>query len=206
MVKHNNVIANGHFHKDWQRYIKTWFDQPAKKKNRRLVRKAKAAKMAPRPTGGMLRPVVHSQTQRYNSKVRLGRGFTLEELKEAGIAKKMAKTIGICVDHRRTNLSVESLQANVQRLKEYKAKLIIFPRKSNAKPKNGDSSPEETSTAVQLTGTVMPLVKAAKTVEYAAVTDEMKASVVTAMRVSESNRRMAGIRLKMQKEKDEAKK
>lgn len=27
MVKHNNVIPNGHFHKDWQRRIKTWFDQ-----------------------------------------------------------------------------------------------------------------------------------------------------------------------------------
>lgn len=27
MVKHNNVIPNGHFHKDWQARIKTWFDQ-----------------------------------------------------------------------------------------------------------------------------------------------------------------------------------
>ena len=50
----------------------------------------------------------------------------------------MAKTIGIAVDHRRKNRSAESLQANVQRLKEYKSKLIIFPRKMN-KPKQGDS-------------------------------------------------------------------
>ena len=42
----------------------------------------------------------------YNSKVRLGRGFNVEELKEAGISKKMALTIGIAVDHRRTNKSV----------------------------------------------------------------------------------------------------
>lgn len=27
MVKHNNVIPNGHFHKYWQSRIKTWFDQ-----------------------------------------------------------------------------------------------------------------------------------------------------------------------------------
>jgi large subunit ribosomal protein L13e len=35
----------------------------------------------PRPVAGPLRPVVHSQTQRYNTKIRAGRGFTLDELK-----------------------------------------------------------------------------------------------------------------------------
>ena len=28
MVKHNNIIPNQHFRKDWQRYVRTWFDQP----------------------------------------------------------------------------------------------------------------------------------------------------------------------------------
>lgn len=37
--------------------------QPAKKKARRLARKAKAAAVAPRPTQ-LLRPVVHAPTQR----------------------------------------------------------------------------------------------------------------------------------------------
>ena len=37
--------------------------QPAKKKARRLARKAKAAAIAPRPTQ-QLRPVVHAPTQR----------------------------------------------------------------------------------------------------------------------------------------------
>ena len=27
MVRHNNVIPNQHFHKDWQNRVKTWFDQ-----------------------------------------------------------------------------------------------------------------------------------------------------------------------------------
>jgi hypothetical protein len=27
MVRHNNVIPNQHFHKDWQTRVKTWFDQ-----------------------------------------------------------------------------------------------------------------------------------------------------------------------------------
>lgn len=63
----------------------------------------------PRPTSGSLRPVVHEQTHKYNMKVRAGKGFTLKELKAAGIAKKMASTIGISVDHRRKNRSLEGL-------------------------------------------------------------------------------------------------
>ena len=34
-------------------------------------------------------------------KQRAGRGFTLEEVKAAGLSKKFARTIGIAVDHRR---------------------------------------------------------------------------------------------------------
>ena len=49
-----------------------------------------------------------------------------------------ARTIGIACDHRRKNRSTDSLQANVQRLKEYKSKLIVFPKKLS-KPKQGDS-------------------------------------------------------------------
>jgi hypothetical protein len=45
------------------------------------VRQKKAVAVFPRPTAGPLRPVVHSQTLKYNSKIRAGRGFTLEELK-----------------------------------------------------------------------------------------------------------------------------
>lgn len=48
----------------------------------------------------------------------------------AGIPKKLAPTIGIAVDHRRRNRSLESLQANVQRLKTYKAKVVVFPRRA----------------------------------------------------------------------------
>lgn len=50
----------------------------------------------------------------------------------------MAPKIGISVDHRRRNKSLESFQVNVQRLKEYRSKLILFPRKAS-KPKKGDS-------------------------------------------------------------------
>lgn len=83
------------------------------------MRKVKAAAIAPRPVSGALRPLVHCPTQKYNTKVKLGRGFTLEELKAAGINAKYAQTVGIAVDHRRTNKCNESLSLNVDRLKVF---------------------------------------------------------------------------------------
>merc|ERR1712232_1200033 len=104
MVKHNNVVPNAHFHKDWENRVRTWFNQPARKLRRRQNRVKKALRVAPRPTS-TLRPVVQCQSLRYNMRSRHGRGFTLEELKEAGINRKVARTIGISVDHRRRNKS-----------------------------------------------------------------------------------------------------
>ena len=80
-MKHNNVLPNAHFKKDWDKRVKTWFDQAGQKRRRRLLRKEKAAAIAPRPACGLLRPVVHCTTQKYNMKTRMGRGFTLKELK-----------------------------------------------------------------------------------------------------------------------------
>jgi large subunit ribosomal protein L13e len=48
MGKRNNMIPNGHFHKDWQRFVKTWFNQPARKYRRRSNRIKKARVLAPR--------------------------------------------------------------------------------------------------------------------------------------------------------------
>lgn len=45
------------------------------------ARAEKARALFPRPTAGPLRPVVRGQTIKYNSKQKLGRGFSLEELK-----------------------------------------------------------------------------------------------------------------------------
>jgi large subunit ribosomal protein L13e len=111
--KGNNMLPNAHFHKHWQRRIKTWFDQPARKQRRRNARIAKAKAVAPRPVGGLLRAIVRCPSNRYNKKVRLGRGFTLDELKAAGVGRNEAKSIGIAVDYRRTNRSVESLQVSL---------------------------------------------------------------------------------------------
>jgi hypothetical protein len=68
-----------------------------------------------------------------------GRGFTLSEIKLAGIPKKQAKGLGIVVDHRRRSKSEESQKVNVERLKEYRTRLVVFPRKAG-KPKAGDAT------------------------------------------------------------------
>ncbi|KAK3069288.1 60S ribosomal protein L13, partial [Teratosphaeriaceae sp. CCFEE 6253] len=44
------------------------------------------------------------------------------------------------------NLSEESLKANVERLKAYEARLVLFPRKAKS-PKSGDASAEDMSKA-----------------------------------------------------------
>ena len=173
--------------------------------------------------------MVHSQTQRYNTKIRAGRGFTLAELKAAKIPVKYAPTIGICVDHRRKNRSQEgldvrpgggggcarrpprahaSLQANVKRLLAYKDKLVLFPRRrvskakeASAKPKAGDSSAAECAAATQLTAALLPISKAAPVIESVTVTAAIKATKAYAtLRVERMNTRMVGIREKKMKE------
>ena len=194
MVRHNNVIPNQHFHKTlWQDNVKTWFNQAARKKRRRLARQAKAAAIAPRPASGALRPVVHPPTVKYNYKLRQGRGFTFAELKEAGINRKLARTIGIAVDHRRRNRCAESLQLNAQRLKEYKSKLIVFPRKSG-KPKAGDSEQAELGQAEQVKGSIIPLPAMKKEKAVKITSDMTDGSVFHDLRVARSDYRLFGVR------------
>jgi len=196
-VKGNNVIANAHFHKvGWQNHVKTWFNQAARKQRRRKVRQTKAAAIAPRPTSGLLRPVVHPPTVKYNYKLRQGRGFTFDELKEAGFNRKEARTIGIAVDHRRRNRSAESLQLNVQRLKEYKTKLIVFPR-NRAKPKAGDSEVADLEKATQNTGALLPMPSVKKGPATMEITAAMKEeNAFHRIRMARADFRLFGIRQK----------
>lgn len=41
MVRHNNVVPNNHFRKEWQLRVRTWFNQPARKQRRRNARQLK---------------------------------------------------------------------------------------------------------------------------------------------------------------------
>uniref|UniRef100_A0A6B2G8L7 Large ribosomal subunit protein eL13 n=1 Tax=Myxobolus squamalis TaxID=59785 RepID=A0A6B2G8L7_MYXSQ len=162
-MRHNNALPDHYLRKHWQNRVKTWFNQPARKKRRQLARKAKAAEIFPRPASGPIRPIVQCPTFKYNSKSRLGRGFSLTELKAAEIPKNVAKTIGISVDFRRKNRSAEALELNVNRLKKYMANLILFPKKMN-EPRKGDSLQAEISMATQYMGDIYPLQKQKTTV------------------------------------------
>ena len=106
MVKHNNVIPNVHLRKHWQRNVRVWLNQAGRKQRRLTVRRAKAAAIAPRPLD-KLRPSVRCQTIRYNHRPRLGRGFTLAEIKSVGLGVQFARSVGINVDYRRKNRSQE---------------------------------------------------------------------------------------------------
>mmetsp|Transcript_49289 Transcript_49289/g.138083 ORF Transcript_49289/g.138083 Transcript_49289/m.138083 type:complete len:216 (+) Transcript_49289:89-736(+) len=180
----NNVLPNVHFRKvngmmhgrNNRVMMRTWFDQAGRKKRRALNRQKKAARLAPRPAAGLLRPIVHPPTQRYNMKLRLGKGFTLEELQEAKVSPKMARTIGISVDHRRRNRCQESLQANVDRLKLYKSKLLIFPRGSGKKSvKKGDTPRSELQNVAQNTlKEIIPVPKPELRVKARAITSDEK--------------------------------
>merc|ERR1712241_106611 len=203
--KRNNILANAHFHKDWKRRVRTWFNQPARKARRAAARQEKAAAIAPRPTGGALRPAVRCPTQRYNIRVRAGRGFTPDELKAAGWTVREARQLGVSVDLRRKNKSVEGLHANVQRLKEYRSKLIVFPRKAGA-AKKGDASAEELSTATQVAQ--LPVrqdyVFSAFDAPRAITEEEKKHSVFQNIRMARANQKLAGGRQKRAKEAAEA--
>jgi large subunit ribosomal protein L13e len=198
MPKHNNIIPNVHLHKGWERFVRTWFDQAARKKTRRINRARKAARVFPRPVKGPLRPIVHSQTVKYNRKKRMGRGFTHEELKLAGINRREARGIGICVDHRRTNLSEKTLQENAQRLRTYKAKLVVFPR-NPLKPKKGEATKAQRKSLRQHRRTLIPIKKEMPKITYHRITQRERTSkgAFFALRQAKADARLVGRRKKI---------
>jgi len=206
-MRGNYALPDNHFRKDWQRFVRTWFDQPAKKTARRKARAAKAVKMHPRPVND-LRPVVRCQTVKYNRKIRAGRGFTLDELKAAGISRKFAPTVGICVDHRRKNRSEEAFRNNVARLKLYRSKLVIFPRNSSSKRvKKGDSTREECKAVSQVVAKqVLPISVPEKRIEARVITaDERERRVVTLLHKKLVDSKLVGVRQKRVKARSERK-
>ena len=194
MVKHNNQVPNIHCKKKYLQSsrgplkVKLALNQATRKKARRLKRAAKREQKAPAPVK-KLRPVVHCPTQKYSAKVRLGRGFTLEELKAAKLHPSYAQTIGIAIDWRRKNKSEETMAANIKRLEEYKANLVVL--------KKGESAPEGA-----VTGVVQPLVKPAAEIEMMTVTDELKETrAYTTMRVARQETAVEGYRIAVENRK-----
>ncbi|CCE93684.1 60S ribosomal protein eL13 TDEL_0G03170 [Torulaspora delbrueckii] len=190
-ISKNLPILKNHFRKNWQERVRVHFDQAGKKVSRRNARASKAAKIAPRPLD-LLRPVVRAPTVKYNRKVRAGRGFTLAEVKAAGLTAAYARTIGIAVDHRRQNRNQEIFDTNVQRLKEFQSKIIVFPR-------NGKAEAEQ----VISTAASFPIEQPVVDVETRAVEDQGESAFRT-LRLARSDKKYKGIREKRAREKAEA--
>ena len=181
MVRHNNMFHNVHLKFDWQNKVKTWYNQPGRKHRRRVLRQKRAKLAEPNPTH-KLRPVVRGQTNKYNTKIKLGRGFTVKELKEAGIrGLSYARSLGIAVDLRRKDTSKETLDLNAGRIKEYIARMILYPRKAD-KPEKKPQVPEATadklnSAEAKIQNTVKGVIELPKKeigYTFAPITDEMK--------------------------------
>merc|ERR1712100_715784 len=159
MVKHNNLLPNGHFKKFWQLRVRTWFAQ-------------------------------------------------------AGISPAVAQTIGIAIDHRRKNKSDKSLKANAARLKLYKSKLVLFPKKAKH-PKAGDASADAVKAAGQLQGEVLPISQPKKRTTHRAIKPEERATgktglpkngaYATAAR-ARADARLVGVRAKKAAAEEEKKK
>lgn len=113
---------------------------------------------------------------------------------------RVARTVGISVDPRRLNKSMESLQTNMQHLNKYRSKFILFPKKPSA-PQNGDSSPEERKLATQLTGPVIPIRNVYKKEKDRVITEEEENfRAFTSLLMARANAQIFGIQEKKAKE------
>lgn len=117
-----------------------------------------------------------------------------------------APTIGIAVDHRRQNLSEESLAANVARLKAYKERLVVFPRKAG-KPKSGDSKETDVKNIVASSAAALPIVPYSEAVTEIKKSDmpkQVEGGAYVKLRQARADKRNQGARDKRAKDKAEA--
>jgi len=162
--------------------------------------KKKAAQIYPRPVTGLLRPIVRCPTAKYNSKLRYGRGFTLQELRAAKIDPQRARGIGIAIDYRRKNTTDESLQANVQRLQLYQSKLVVFPKKST-KLEERQKYRELVNTSEQQTKPLSFKVVDHKDKKKTITKEQMGQSAYLTLRKERAKARRVGLPLRKEREK-----
>ena len=106
-------------------------------------------------------------------------------------------------DHRRRNRCTESLQANVERLKLYMSKLLLFPKKSGAKGvKKGDTPRSELQNVAQNTlKEIIPVPKPQKRIKARAITEEEKSeSAYKKLKKARTAAHYQGERIKKAKE------
>lgn len=129
-------------------------------------------------------------------------GFTLAEIKAAGLGVAFARSVGITVDHRRKNRCQESLELNKSRLQAYINKLVLYPRHASklvTKAKGGilnDTAKEaQKVTDKPIANTVPALIKRVKTLSTTEVAKLKKDKVFRILRQEWANQRNNGRRL-----------
>jgi len=185
----NGMILKTHFHKDWQQWVDTWFNQPACKIRRLKARQPLAPRPAPSgPSWGALQ---------------------LGTTPRSGLAGASAwRNSGWLVSTRKWHAPSASLWtqggetnplSHCGRLKQHRSELLRFPRKPSA-PKKGDSSAEELKLVTQLTGPVMPIQNVYKKKKARAITEEENFKAFTSLRMARANAGLFGIQAKRAKE------
>jgi large subunit ribosomal protein L13e len=129
-------------------------------------------------------------------------GFTLDEIKAAGLGVAFARSVGISVDHRRKNRSQESLDLNRNRLLAYISKLVLYPRhdktpvtKAKGGILNDTAKDAQKVTDKPLANSVPPLIRRVKTLSTGEVSKLKKDKVFRILRQEWSNQRNNGRRL-----------
>jgi len=131
MVRHNNRVPASHSRKKWAFLVATSFKQAGRKTRRHKIRAEKNAYVFPRSS--VTRPIVCGRTTGHTRLKKLGRGFTYDELKSAGIRAEFADSIGVALDHRRINRSLATLKLNTSRLITFNVKCLIRLMSSDEK-------------------------------------------------------------------------
>ncbi len=146
----------------------------------------------------------------YKGGMRYHEMVSLDELKSVGLTQDFARTVGIAVDHRRHNKNADTMATNVERLTQYKNKLILFPRVGD-KPKKGeinDSTADKLTGAVQnTTDGVFGIKKVTKRCKIETLTADMKKfNAYQKLRQARIEKKMHGKKIKAAKDAEKAKK
>ncbi|CAC26984.1 60S ribosomal protein L13 [Guillardia theta] len=97
----------GHFRKKWKNLVITNFNQPILKIKRRKIRKNKKKNFLKKAIFyKKLKPLVKCPTRMHNTKIKLGRGFSIQEIKKSMIKLKTATSYGISIDKRRKKSNI----------------------------------------------------------------------------------------------------
>merc|ERR1711963_1263490 len=142
-------------------------------------------------------------------RVRQGKGFTLAELKAAGLNSRFARSIGIAVDLRRRNKTQPGFEDNVKRLETYKNRLTLFPLHPNKGLKKGpvpDTEVDESKLESRVTVTPLPVKQPALKIPTMEVVSVPEGSVYATMRLARMTKKWKGIREERERKAEEDKK